>query len=57
MYYTIAVTKIKGEIIIDCLLLVDSSGDEGLIPTRKVTTQRPELFREKRMEKREEIPP
>ncbi|CAG2244598.1 SEPN1 [Mytilus edulis] len=27
------------------------SGDEGLIPTRKVTTQRPELFREKRMEK------
>ncbi|VDI31112.1 selenoprotein N [Mytilus galloprovincialis] len=33
------------------------SGDEGLIPTRKVTTQRPELFREKRMEKRDEIPP
>ena len=33
-----------------------SSGDQGLIPTKKVTTQRPELFREKRREHELEIP-
>lgn len=32
------------------------SGNEGLIPTKKVTTQRPELFREKRREHEMEIP-
>lgn len=32
------------------------SGDQGLIPTKKVTTQRPELFREMRNRDQKEIP-
>ena len=32
-------------------------GDEGLIPTKKVTTQRPELFREHKRKMKEDAPP